>query len=113
MSCRREFPGAGRAGAWRLKAGLLVGDVPLEIGVGHVRQVAIDPIRHSLLFAQRHLQGRLSFLMAGFAGKLNERLIRGDLVILEREIRDRVLSRHSRLDQRMDGEIEPLHFPPE
>jgi hypothetical protein len=86
-----SFPARGRAGAWRLEAGLLVGDVPLEIGVGHVRQVAIDPARHSLLLAQRHLQGQLGFLMAGFAGKLNERLIRGDLVILEREIRDRVL----------------------
>ena len=56
------------------EAGLLVGYVTLEIGVGHFRQAAIDPTRYSLLFAQRLLQGPLGFLMAGFAGKLNERL---------------------------------------
>ena len=73
------------------KACLLVGDVPLQIGVGHVRQVAIDPARHRFLFAQRLLQGLLGFVMAGIAGKLNERLIRGDLKILEGEVGDRVL----------------------
>ena len=56
------------------EAGLLVGYVTLEIGVGHVRQAAIDPTRYSFLFAQRLLQGLLGFLMAGFTGKLNERL---------------------------------------
>jgi len=72
------------------EASLLIGHIPLQVGVGHVRQVAIDPACHRFLFAERLLQRLLGFAMAGFAGKLNERLVGGDLKILESEIRNRV-----------------------